>query len=329
MVEPSVAAIILGAMPHTLALTALGLGWSVALGIVLGCFSATHRGSWLDRAIGVVSVSAIAVPSFVVALYSLLVFAVAPRWLPAIGAGEAGDLGDQLRHLVLPAFAIGLGWVGYIARLVRASMLEVMGENYIRTARAFGLPERRIVYRYALTVAILPTVALLGVGIGNLLSGAVFAEIVFARPGIGKLIYDSVLNRNYPVVMGAVLVTTMLYVLATLIADLLAALSPIPVSAPTSEPPPFAAVAPPEESAFADALRRVLRDPLGAWCVAGRPVRAERRAGADDRALRSQCSRRPGALARPVVRPSARYRQPRPRRARACCTAGASRSAWR
>jgi len=219
-----VARIILEALPHTLALTALGLGWSVSLGIVLGCFSATHRGNWLDRVIGVVSVSAIAVPSFVVALYSLLVFAVALKWLPAIGAGQAGDLGDQLRHLILPAFAIGLGWVGYIARLVRASMLEVMGENHIRTARAFGLPERRIVYRYALTVAILPTVALLGVGIGNLLSGAVFAEIVFARPGVGKLIYDSVLNRNYPVVMGAVLVTTMLYVLATLIADLLAAL---------------------------------------------------------------------------------------------------------
>ena len=220
----SVATIVLEALPYTLALTAVGLGWSVTLGIVLGCFSATHRGSWIDRAIGVLSVSAIAVPSFVVALYLLLVFAVALKWLPAIGAGEAGDLGDQLRHLILPAFAIGLGWVGYIARLVRASMLEVMGENFIRTARAFGLPERRIVYRYALTVAILPTVALLGVGIGNLLSGAVFAEIVFARPGIGKLIYDSVLNRNYPVVMGAVLVTTILYVLTTLIADLLAAL---------------------------------------------------------------------------------------------------------
>ena len=220
----SVATIVLEALPHTLALTALGLGWSVTLGIVLGCFSATHRGSWIDRAIGVLSVSAIAVPSFVVALYSLIVFAVVLKWLPAIGAGQAGDPGDQLRHLILPAFAIGLGWVGYIARLVRASMLEVMGDNFIRTARAFGLPERRIIYRYALTVAILPTVALLGVGIGNLLSGAVFAEIVFARPGIGKLIYDSVLNRNYPVVMGAVLVTTVLYVLATLIADLLAAL---------------------------------------------------------------------------------------------------------
>jgi peptide/nickel transport system permease protein len=220
----SVATIIFEALPHTLALTALGLGWSVALGIALGCFSATHRGSWIDRAIGVISVSAIAVPSFVVALYALIVFAVMLKWLPAIGAGQAGDPVDQLRHLILPAFAIGLGWVGYIARLVRASMLEVMGDNFIRTARAFGLPERRIVYRYALTVAILPTVALLGVGIGNLLSGAVFAEIVFARPGIGKLIYDSVLTRNYPVVMGAVLVTTMLYVLTTLIADLLAAL---------------------------------------------------------------------------------------------------------
>jgi peptide/nickel transport system permease protein len=220
----SVATIIFEALPHTLALTALGLGWSVALGIALGCFSATHRGSWIDRAIGVISVSAIALPSFVVALYALIVFAVMLKWLPAIGAGQAGDPVDQLRHLILPAFAIGLGWVGYIARLVRASMLEVMGDNFIRTARAFGLPERRIVYRYALTVAILPTVALLGVGIGNLLSGAVFAEIVFARPGIGKLIYDSVLTRNYPVVMGSVLVTTMLYVLTTLIADLLAAL---------------------------------------------------------------------------------------------------------
>src|SRR5919106_2015172 len=220
----SVATIIFEALPYTLVLTAVGLGWSVSLGIVLGCFSATHRGSWIDRAIGVVSVSAIAVPSFVVALYALLLFAVALKWLPALGAGQAGDPIDQLRHLILPAFAIGIGWVGYIARLVRASMLEVMGDNFIRTARAFGLPERRVVYRYALTVAILPTVALLGVGIGNLLSGAVFAEIVFARPGIGKLIYASVLNRNYPVVMGAVLVTTILYVVTTLIADLLAAL---------------------------------------------------------------------------------------------------------
>ncbi len=217
----SVATIILEQLPYTLALTGAGLGWAVLIGIPLGCYSAVHRNSVIDKLSGVITVGAIAVPSFVVALYTLLVFAVWLRWLPAIGAGERGDLGDQLLHLILPAFAIGLGWVGYLARLVRASMLEVMGESFIRTARAFGLPSHMITYRYALKIAILPTVTLLGVGIGNLLSGAVFAEIVFARPGIGKLIYDMANTRNYPVVQGAVLVTTVLFVLCALLADLL------------------------------------------------------------------------------------------------------------
>jgi peptide/nickel transport system permease protein len=182
-----------------------------------------RRDSWFDRLIGALAVAAIAVPSFVVALYALLLFAVELNWLPALGAGEPGHLGDQLVHLVLPSFAIGLGWVGYLARLVRASLLEVLGENHIRTARAFGLPERRIVFRYALKLAVLPTVALLGVAVGHLLSGAVFAEIVFVRSGIGKLVYDAVITRNYPVVSGTVLVTTALFVLCTLAADLLAA----------------------------------------------------------------------------------------------------------
>jgi peptide/nickel transport system permease protein len=154
-----------------------------------------------------------------VALYSLLFFAVTLQWLPAIGAGESGQFLDQARHLILPAFAIGLGWVGYIARLVRASMLEVLNENHIRRARAFGLPETTIVFHYALKLAILPTVTLLGTGIGRLISSAVFAEIVFARPGIGKLIFDSVVSRNYPLVMGAVVVSTVLFVLSTTISD--------------------------------------------------------------------------------------------------------------
>ena len=219
----SVTRIVLEAIPYTLALTGIGLGWAVVTGIPLGAWSAIARHSWADRLIGVLSVSAIAIPSFIVAIYSLLVFAVWLKWLPAIGAGERGDLGDELTHLLLPAFAVGLGWVGYLARLVRASMLEVMGENHVRTARAFGLPERRILFRYALPIAILPTITLLGVGIGNLLSGAVFAEIVFARPGVGKLTYDAVITRNYPVVMGSVLVTTAVYATCTLVADLVAA----------------------------------------------------------------------------------------------------------
>ena len=210
-------------LPHTLALALVGLGWSVLLGIPMGCLSAIHRNSLLDKITAVLSVSCIAIPSFIVSLYALLLFAVELRWFPAIGAGEAGDLEDQMLHLVLPGLAVGLGWVGYLARFVRTSMLEVMGENHIRMARAYGLPARRITYVYALKLAILPTVALLGVGVGSLISGAVFAEIIFARPGIGKMVVDAVNTRNYPIVMGGVLVTTMLFALSTLISDLVAA----------------------------------------------------------------------------------------------------------
>ena len=216
-----VLAVVMEQLPYTLALIAGGIGWSVALGIPLGCLAAVRRGSWADRIVGVLSVAVIAVPSFVVAIYALLIFSVSLRWLPAIGAGEPGDLGDQLVHLILPSLAVGLGWVGYIARLVRASMLEVLESSHIRTARAYGLAERRIVYRYALPLAILPTITLLGIGVGQMLSSAVFAEIVFARPGIGKLVYDAILTRNYPVVTGAVLVTTVFFVLVNVLADLL------------------------------------------------------------------------------------------------------------
>jgi peptide/nickel transport system permease protein len=162
-------------------------------------------------------------PSFVVAIYALLLFAVELNWFPVIGAGDSGDLGDQIWHLVLPSFAVGLGWVGYLARIVRASMLEVMGEHHIRTARAFGLPEPKIVLHYALRIAILPTVTLLALAIGGLLSSAVFAESIFARPGIGKLIVDAANFRNFPVVQGAVLTTVALFALAMPIADLLVA----------------------------------------------------------------------------------------------------------
>lgn len=219
-----VAGVVAREMPHTFALAGLGLGWSVALGIPLGCLSAAYRNSWVDRILGVAAVSAIAVPSFVVAIYTLLIFAVGLRWFPALGAGPDGQPLTQLWHLVLPSFALGLGWVGYICRLVRASMLEVLAENHIRTARAFGLPERRILFRYALTVGVLPTVTLLGSGTGRLLSGAVFIEIVFNRPGIGKLVLEAVNTRNYPIVLGAVLITTITFVLCTLVADVVAAL---------------------------------------------------------------------------------------------------------
>lgn len=210
-------------LPYTLALIATSIGWSALLGIPLGCFAAVYRGSLADRIVGVLSVSSIALPSFVVAVYGLLLFSVRLGWFPTIGAGDTGTPLDQLHHLVLPSLAVGLGWVGYLARMVRASMLEVLSENHIRMARAFGLQERTITYQYALKIAIIPTIVILGMGVGNMISSAVFAEIVFARPGVGRLIFDAISTRNYPVVMGAVMITTGFYVLCTLAADLIAA----------------------------------------------------------------------------------------------------------
>ncbi len=207
-------------LPFTVTLAVSAIGWAALVGIPLGCLSALKPNTWLDRFTGVLSVGTIAIPSFLVSIWAILLFSVTLRWMPVIGAGESGNILDQVHHLILPAFAVGLGWVGYLARMVRASMLEVMGENYIRSARAFGLRSRTIIFRYALKVAILPTITLIGIGFGSLLSGAVFAEIIFSRPGIGKLIYDMVLSRNFPVIQGAVLVTVGLYVFVTLIADL-------------------------------------------------------------------------------------------------------------
>lgn len=207
-------------LPYTLTLAAAALLWSALLGIPLGCYAAIRPNSIIDRITGILSVGTIAVPSFLVSIWAILIFSIALRWMPVLGAGDEGDILDQLHHLIMPAFAVGLGWVGYLARMVRATMLEVMGENYIRSAKAFGLRPQTIVFRYALKVAILPTITLIAVGFGGLLSGTVFAEIIFTRPGVGKVIYDMVLARNFPVVQGAVLVTIAMYVCVTLIADL-------------------------------------------------------------------------------------------------------------
>lgn len=218
-----VSSLVLEALPHTLILGIAGIGWAIAAGIPIGCLAVVRRDSAVDGLIGVLSVSVIAVPSFVVAIYTLILFAVQLNWLPAIGAGTSGDVLSQVRALILPAFAIGLGWVGYVSRMVRASMLEVMGEMHVRTARAFGLSEWRIVSKYALRIAIIPTISLVAVGLGGILTSAVFVEAVFSRPGIGRLITQAVETRNYPVVMGTVLVMTALYVTITIAADLIIA----------------------------------------------------------------------------------------------------------
>lgn len=218
-----VSVLVLERAPKTIVLLLASLVLAAACGIPLGCFAATHRGSLADRFIGVASVSVISIPPLIISIYGLLLFAAYLRWVPAVGAGERGDPLDQLHHLILPTIAVALNWIGYVARLVRASMLEILNEDYIRNARAFGLSELVVIYRYALRIAVAPTVTVLGIGVGYMLGSAIFAEIVFARPGIGKLIYDALLVRNYPVIMGSVLASTVILVVATTLSDILIA----------------------------------------------------------------------------------------------------------
>lgn len=216
----SINMLVWNALPHTLILAWASLGLAVLLGIPLGVFSATHPDSWLDRVTALFSISFITIPSYVGGLFLLLIFAVELRIMPAIGLGEEGNTWDYIKHLILPASALAITWVGYLARLVRASLLEVLNETYVRAALAAGLSRRLVLYKYALKNALIPTVAVLGVGIGNLMGGAVFVEIIFNRPGMGTLIYNSILARNYPIVRAGVLVVAFLFVLANLLADL-------------------------------------------------------------------------------------------------------------
>lgn len=216
----SVASMVSAALPYTLILTFSAIALAVLTGIPLGIFAATHRGSIADNILAFVSVAFIAVPGFVIAIFLLLIFAIWLDWLPVLGTSRNGDWLDELRRMILPTIALALGWVGFIARLVRTSMLEVMGENYIRTSRAYGLSEHLITYKYALKNACIPTITILGLGIGRLLSQGVFIEIIFARPGLGRLIYGAISDRNYPVVQGAVLVVVVGFVLVNLVVDL-------------------------------------------------------------------------------------------------------------
>lgn len=211
---------VLEVLPYTVTLTFSAIGLAVLIGVPLGCYAATHPGTLGDRIAAIASVSFIAMPNFVVAIYLVLIFSIWLDWLPVLGASRSGDFLDQLARLVLPAVSLALGWIGYIARLVRSSLLEVLSENFIRTARAYGVSETRIVYKYALKNAAIPTVAVLGLGVGRLLGGAIFAEIIFARPGIGTLIYTAISTRNYPVVQAGVLVVVFLFVLTNLLVDL-------------------------------------------------------------------------------------------------------------
>lgn len=207
-------------LPNSIILALSSILLASIIGIPLGIYSAAYRDSFLDKITGVLSISLITVPSFLKGLLLLLAFSILLRWFPARGAGEAGNILDQIWHLILPMLAISLGWVGYLARLMRATTLEELTEDYVRTARAKGLTERWTIYKHAARGALIPVIAAIGVGFGNLLGGQVLIEIVFHRPGLGSLIYQAIVTRNYPVVQGGLIVAIFMYVIVNMIADL-------------------------------------------------------------------------------------------------------------
>ena len=207
------------ALPNTLALAFGSIFLMLLIGIPMGVYSATHPNSLVDRLTAVISISIISVPSFVIGLLLLLIFSVRLKLIPSLGLGEPGDPLDYIRHMILPVAAMTLPWVGYLARLVRTTLLEVLNENYIRAARAFGIRQRLVYYKYALKNALIPTVAVLGYGMGSLMGGAVFIEIIFTRPGMGTLIQNAIVERNYPVVRAGVVVIAVLFILSNMIAD--------------------------------------------------------------------------------------------------------------
>jgi peptide/nickel transport system permease protein len=218
----SILDLILEVLPFTLALAFSSLALGLVVGISLGVLAASRPGSLVDRGLGFVSIAFVTLPSFVISIVLLLVFSLSLNWLPVSGVGEPGDLSDQLLHLILPTTALALGWIGYVARIMRASLLEVLSEPHIRTMRAYGVSERRIIWRYAMRPALIPLVAILGIGLGDLISAAIFAEIIFSRPGLGNLIYKAASVRNYPIVQAGTVVVVLFYILANTSSDLLA-----------------------------------------------------------------------------------------------------------
>ncbi len=213
--------VIFEVLPNTLQLAFSALSLGLILGIPLGAIAAVKPGSLVDTVLGVVSVTFITTPSFVLSIVLLLIFSLSLHWLPVTGAGDPGNFGDRLEHLILPTLALALGWVGYIARLVRASLLEVLAEQHVRTLRAYGVAEWRVVLVFAMRLALVPLVSVLGIGIGDLIGNAIFAEIIFARPGIGSTLYNAAASRNYPVVQAGVVVVVLAYVIANLLVDIL------------------------------------------------------------------------------------------------------------
>ena len=205
----------------TLSLTLCTLLISVLVAVPLGVLAAARAGTWIDRAVMGFSVLGFSLPVFVLAYILILTFSIGLDWLPVQGYRPIGDgLWQWARHLVLPSTALGTVYIALIARITRASMLDVLSQDYVRTAQAKGLSPREVLTGHALKNAAVPIVTVIGIGIALLIGGAIVTETVFAIPGIGRLTVDSILRRDYPIIQGVVLMFSAAYVLINLAVDL-------------------------------------------------------------------------------------------------------------
>jgi len=210
----SVTHLVLTRYPFTVELTAAALVLALLLAIPAGISAALHRGQPRDRILSVVSLLGLSFPSFALGPILILLVSIKLGWLPVSGAGD-------ISHLILPAITMGSALAAILTRMVRTSMLEELGQDYIRTARAKGLTERAVFYKHALRNAMIPVITLIGLQFGALLAGAIVTETIFSWPGIGRLTVSAISNRDYPLLQGCILAVGLTYVLVNLLTDIM------------------------------------------------------------------------------------------------------------
>lgn len=208
-------------LPSTVELIVGAVIISILIGLPLGVLAALRRNSFVDYVCTILSTTLLGFPGFFLAILLLLVFAVNLRWFPVLGTGDPGNWLDRLHHLVLPALALGLVDGARVFIVTRASVLNILGEDYVRTARAKGMRERRVVFLHALRNALIPIVVLVGLEIASSFAGAVLVETVFNRPGVGRLLVGGITARDYPLVQSGLLIYGVLIVVVNLITDLM------------------------------------------------------------------------------------------------------------
>lgn len=207
---------ILEKLPYTLKLALLAMLFSIVIGLAAGIISATHRGGLVDRATTLFAVTGISVPVFLSGLILLYIFAGKLKWFPTSAFGAERSLWP----LVLPAFTLGVRSGAFLARIVRSSLIEVLNQDYIRTARAKGLSPARILIRHALTNALIPIITVVALDLSSFLNGSVIVETIFEVPGLGRFAMDAILKRDYPVIQGVVLFSALIFVFGNLLIDL-------------------------------------------------------------------------------------------------------------